>query len=104
MEVEPNRERVTVRPIGEVDLATADEVEQPLLELLDQGFGHVVVDLRRVTFLDSSGIRALVTGHRRAEEMGARLSVKLGGPGSRLALETSGVLNYLEVDSYSPAR
>jgi anti-anti-sigma factor len=101
--LEPNRERVILRPIGEVDLATADEVEQPLVELLEEGFHHVVVDLRRVTFLDSSGIRVLVTGHRRAQELGARLSVKLGGAGSRLALETSGALDYLDVEWGSPA-
>ncbi|MEA2395719.1 MAG: hypothetical protein QOJ82_3610 [Solirubrobacteraceae bacterium] len=97
VDVRPDRDRVLVCPIGEIDLATAGAVEQPLLELLDQGFGHVVVDLRAVTFLDSSGVRLLVVAHERARRADARLSLILGSTGSSRALEISGLLDLLEV-------
>jgi anti-anti-sigma factor len=97
VDVRPDRDRVLVCPIGEIDLATAGAVEQPLLELLDQGFGHVVVDLRAVTFLDSSGVRLLVVAHERARRADARLSLILGSTGSSRALEISGLLDVLEV-------
>jgi anti-anti-sigma factor len=103
VEVEPDRQRVIVRPVGDVDLASANDVERPLFELLDRGFAHVVVDLRRVTFLDSSGIRMLVNAHKHAEQLGSRMSVMLGGEASRRALEITGMLDYLDIEP-SPTR
>src|SRR3954453_17058687 len=44
---------------GELDLATAPELEQLVNERLDAG-QEVVVDLRGLEFMDSSGIRVLV--------------------------------------------
>jgi anti-anti-sigma regulatory factor len=67
-----------------------------VLELLDEGFAHVVIDLRRVTFLDSSGIRALIAAHRRGQTLGARLSIRAGATGSRRALEITRALDYLK--------
>ncbi len=102
VEIEPDRQRVIVRPVGDVDLASATDVELPLFELLDRGFTHVVVDLRRVTFLDSSGIRMLVNAHKHAEQLGARVSVRLGGEPSRRALEITGMLDYLDIEPGAP--
>ena len=45
---------------GEVDLATADQLESRLLRALDEGARDVVVNLRDVTFIDSSGLSALL--------------------------------------------
>jgi anti-anti-sigma factor len=103
VEIEPDRQRVIVRPVGDVDLASATDVELPLFELLDRGFAHVVVDLRRVTFLDSSGIRMLVNAHKHAEQLGARVSVRLGGEASRRALEITGMLDYLDIEEGTPS-
>ena len=48
-----------VRPSGEIDIATADAMQR---QITDAGSGGtpVLVDLRGVTFMDSSGVRALV--------------------------------------------
>jgi anti-anti-sigma factor len=97
VDVRPDRERVLVCPIGEIDLATAGDVERRVAELLDEGFGHVVVDLRGVCFLDSSGVRMMVVAQDRARRAGARLSLILGSPRSTRALELSGVLDVLEI-------
>lgn len=97
VDIAPDRERVRVRVAGEIDLATAAEIEQPVLELLDSGFREIVLDLRGVTFMDSSGIRVLVSAHQHAETLGARLSIVVGGSRIRQALELSGALDYLGV-------
>jgi anti-anti-sigma factor len=104
VDIEPDRQRVIVRPVGDIDLASATDVEAPLFELLDRGFTHVVVDLRRVTFLDSSGIRMLVNAHKHAQELGARVSVRLGSEASRRALELTGMLDYLEIEPVTQGR
>ncbi|HZE06522.1 MAG TPA: STAS domain-containing protein [Solirubrobacteraceae bacterium] len=96
----PDRERVVVAPAGEIDLATAPRMQQDVVELLERGFTRVVVDLRRVEFLDSQGIRALVLAHNRAHELGATMPVVLGNAdAARRALELSGVLAFLDVDA-----
>lgn len=47
---------------GEIDIATADTVEHQLLIARDQHESlDLVVDLRAVTFMDSSGLRLLVS-------------------------------------------
>jgi anti-anti-sigma factor len=72
------RAYVTLR--GELDIATAPELEQLVNERLDSG-REVVVDLRGLEFMDSSGIRVLVAGHTRAGRAGTRLVV-VRAPGS----------------------
>jgi anti-sigma B factor antagonist len=66
--VEPRRDAVYVRPIGEIDLLTAPLVDEKLIELTDAGFEHVVLDLRRLDFLDSSGLRLILAWHDKARQ------------------------------------
>jgi anti-anti-sigma factor len=60
---------------GEVDTDTAGRLVQAVEGLLVVSVCRVVVDLTSVTFLDSSGIRALLTARRIASEHGAALQV-----------------------------
>ena len=66
------RAHLTLR--GELDLATAPELEQLLNERIDSS-QEVVIDLRALEFMDSSGIRVLVAGHARAGRTGTRLFI-----------------------------
>lgn len=98
LNVTPGRDRVFVCPSGEVDLATAGKVEAAVVDLLERGFHRVVVDLRAVTFLDSTGIHALITVHERARQLGETVSVILGGPATRRALELTGLVDHLNLE------
>jgi anti-anti-sigma factor len=51
---------------GELDLATAPDLDAALNERLDAG-QDVVVDLRELEFMDSTGLRVLVAAHTRVE-------------------------------------
>jgi anti-sigma B factor antagonist len=95
--VEPDRERITLHVVGEIDIATAGDMEDPLLDLLDSGFETIVLDLREVTFLDSSGIRVLINSHQYAQERAARLSILVGTSRSREVLELSGAIDHLDI-------
>jgi anti-sigma B factor antagonist len=57
LEVEPERDAVRVCPRGEVDLATTGTIREKFEEMSALGFRRVVLDLRGVTFLDSTGLR-----------------------------------------------
>ena len=95
--VHPDRDRVVVATVGELDLMSAGAVESAVIGLLERGFSHVVVDLRGLSFLDSTGIRALLTCHARAQREDARLSIILGDDRTRRPLEICGVLDALNV-------
>ena len=60
---------------GEVDLYTAPEFKQQLLEVIGQGAKEVVVDFSDTTFIDSTTLGVLVGGVKRLRPNGARLSL-----------------------------
>ena len=60
---------------GEVDLSTAGELAEAGLAALAAGAAVVIVDLSGVTFLDSTGLAALVTINNRARNDGAALII-----------------------------
>lgn len=73
--VETGEDRVTFIPRGELDLATAPEVEEKVLSALREGHAAVVLDLRELTFMDSTGVRTIVAAHQVSEEAGGGLRV-----------------------------
>jgi anti-sigma B factor antagonist len=77
-DVQPDRERVLVHLAGEMDLAVAGTVGATLRDLFDVGFTSMVVDLREVSFMDSSGLDVLLSARQRAAEIGGRLSLVRG--------------------------
>ena len=86
--------RVHVVPRGELDLATAPELEQRLLERLRSATGQaVVLDLRELTFMDSTGVRTIVAAHQIAkdEEVDLRLVRPASGSAVSRVIEISGI-------------
>jgi anti-anti-sigma factor len=63
---------------GEVDMSTSPALREQLLAPEAQR-PTVVLDLREVTFMDSSGLGAIVGQHKRARERGFRFAVAVGG-------------------------
>jgi anti-sigma B factor antagonist len=64
---------VTVQ--GEIDLFTAPEFKQHVSAPIEAGVAHVVVDLTRTTFIDSSSLGVLIGAHRRLKLRGGSLVV-----------------------------
>jgi anti-anti-sigma factor len=59
-EVRPERQAVRVCPIGELDMATVPLVDTHLGEQRTVGVKHLTLDLRDVSFLDSTGLRMIL--------------------------------------------
>ena len=66
---------------GELDLSTVEKVEQELRRLEGQGEKLLVLDLAELSFLDSTGLRLMVTADQRARQEGRRLAI-VKGPAS----------------------
>jgi anti-sigma B factor antagonist len=60
---------------GEVDLYTAPEFKQQLLEVIGDGAKDVVVDFTGTTFIDSTTLGVLVGGVKRLRPNGGQLSL-----------------------------
>lgn len=73
---------------GEIDLASAPRVEEAL-----KGFSGqpVVLDLRRVEFMDSAGLKVLLNERARLEESGGDLKLVVGEGAVVRLLELTGV-------------
>jgi anti-sigma B factor antagonist len=71
-------EQVTVSLKGELDLSTVAKVEEELRRVEASDASLVVLDLSSLTFLDSTGLRAVITADERAREQGRRLVIVKG--------------------------
>jgi anti-sigma B factor antagonist len=60
---------------GEVDIFTAPQFKESLLELLDGGVRRLVVDLSDVTFIDSTALGVLIGGVRRVHGAGGAMTI-----------------------------
>ncbi len=58
---------------GEVDVSTAPQLRQHLVELASSGADTAVIDLEGVDFLDSTGLGVLVSGLKRFRTIGGDL-------------------------------
>jgi anti-anti-sigma factor len=60
VDVHEEEGRIRVAPVGELDLATAPVVEEALAAAFASPARNVTLDLRGVTFMDSSGLRVVL--------------------------------------------
>lgn len=82
---------------GELDLATVEILEAAVDRAISAGFNRIVIDLTAVSFMDSTGMRALLVTSQRLEEENGTLGVVLtGGPVAR-ALAVTGVDRLLKL-------
>ena len=63
--VGPWSDCAVLRVVGEVDLYTAPALRERLIDLLDAGAKHVVIDTSGTTFFDSTGLGVLVGSLKR---------------------------------------
>jgi anti-sigma B factor antagonist len=87
---------IVVTPTGEIDLVTVPEVRSTLGQAADAA-RRVVLDLRQVTFMDSSGLRLLVEAQQLAEQDGFTLAVVRGPASLERLFEVTGLDARLEL-------
>ncbi|MEA2280849.1 MAG: hypothetical protein QOK21_1456 [Solirubrobacteraceae bacterium] len=62
-----DRDRMIVVPEGELDLASVDRLGASIHDLVEAGYEAIVLDLRRLTFMDSTGLRLILAECRRPD-------------------------------------
>lgn len=82
--------------IGELDLSTIDPLKLRLELVEREGPEMIVVDLRRVSFMDSMGLGILVSHRIRAKQAGRRLALVEGPKHIQDLFELTGMLGQFE--------
>ena len=87
--------QAVVVPQGDLDLATVLELQRAFEEVVARGAESVVVDLGELKFIDSTGLRQLLTLARGAPHDGFRLELLPGSPTVMRLFELTGTLDLL---------
>jgi anti-sigma B factor antagonist len=93
---------VHVELSGELDISTASNIEARLMELERSSPSRLILDLRRVNFIDSTGLSMIINADGRARKDGRRLTIVSGDGVPRRILRTVGLEDRLDVHTDPP--
>ena len=88
--VEPGKAATLLVLRGDLDIATAPELRECLVKVIDEGL-RIVIDLEAVDFLDSAGLGILVGGLKRARTRGGELELVCSSHDVLKPLEITGL-------------
>jgi anti-sigma B factor antagonist len=97
LETSREQEHVRLSLFGELDIAAAPRVDGALDEVEGERPSRIVLDLRGLTFLDSTGLRALIGADARAREEGRRLTLIQGPDAVQRVFSITGLDDRLEI-------
>jgi anti-sigma B factor antagonist len=97
MDVTVGEERATVKLRGEIDLATARDVQERASQLLARRIGDLIFDMREVFMVDSVGLATLLGIARQAEAADCAFTLLNPSPLLRRVLHVTGLSRVLNV-------
>ncbi len=96
--IDRDTDEVTVTLRGEVDVLNVDQVRVALVEALEPRPRSVVVDLAELSFIDSTGLGAIIFGFQRARDEGVDFALRRPSRGVHQILVLSGLLEVVGVE------
>jgi anti-sigma B factor antagonist len=97
VQLQPRSDVALFTVSGELDLASAPELEQALDQVRPELTKLVIVDLRELEFMDSTGLSIIVRAHQRLSEIGCELTLIKGPPQVQRLLDLTGVADRLRL-------
>jgi anti-sigma B factor antagonist len=95
LEVRNEDEATVIAISGELDLASSPTLQEELDRAQASTAGLLIIDLRQLDFMDSTGLSVLVRAHQRADEHGQRLAMVKGPQQVQRLLSLTGVADRL---------
>lgn len=92
----------TIALTGEADLLGAPKLQAAFADVCSGEPGLIVLDLKNLTFIDSSGLHALVTGHQLCRARGHELKVIPGPANVQRLFEITGMNDILPFGDPEP--
>ena len=90
-DVTSDGDSVTVRPVGELDMDTTPVLDAQIRELCDGAVRRLVLDLRGLQFIDSTGLHLILRYDAEARQDGFSLELVAGDRAVQRVFEISGV-------------
>jgi anti-sigma B factor antagonist len=94
-EISRERDTARIRPLGELDIDTAPLLGAELDVLRAEGFRRLILDLRALDFLDSSGLRCILEYDAEGRQDGFSLALVQGSPTVQRVFELTQTLSRL---------
>jgi anti-sigma B factor antagonist len=82
---------------GELDPHTAPLLKQEVDRLAEAGARQIVLDLSRLQFIDSSGLRVVISAHRDIAERGGELTLRSPSETAQRLLEITGLVDHITI-------
>jgi anti-sigma B factor antagonist len=92
-------ERIVLRLDGELDLASVPALEDAMTEETLDGMAEVVLDLRGLEFIDSTGLRAILLQDKRSTERGQTFALVRGSEQVQRLLDLTHLDEHLKIVS-----
>ena len=91
VEVSRDRDTALITVRGELDLASGPALESELGNISPTETQLVIIDLRELDFMDSTGLSIIVRAHQRLADDGCELSLVRGTPQVQRLLDLTGI-------------
>jgi anti-sigma B factor antagonist len=95
LEVQSQGQSTVIAVSGELDLASSPALQEELERVSASDARMLIIDLRELDFMDSTGLSVLVRAHQRAEEEGRELAMVRGPQQVQRLLSLTGVADRL---------
>jgi anti-anti-sigma factor len=82
---------------GELDPHTAPRLQDEIDRAMEDDAKVVILDLAELGFIDSSGLRVIISAHKEAAERGGRLVLRSPSPTAKRLLDITGLLDHIEI-------
>ncbi len=97
VDVRDGAEALVIEVSGELDLASSPELERELERGTASEAPLLIIDLRKLEFMDSTGLSVVVRAHQRATQGGKRFAIVKGPQQVQRLLSLTGVAERLTV-------
>jgi anti-sigma B factor antagonist len=90
-------ERVVLRLDGELDLASVPSLERAVQDATFERAAEIVLDLRGLEFIDSTGLRAILLQDKRSTERGQTFALVRGSEQVQRLMRMTGLDEHLKI-------
>jgi anti-sigma B factor antagonist len=97
VEVRHEQDRVVLRLQGELDLVSAPVLQRAIADARTDSAEMIVLDLQDLQFIDSAGLRTILSGHEDSREHGREFAVTPGSQQVQRLLAVAGVSEHLRI-------
>lgn len=103
LETREHEGAVRIAVSGELDLSSALTFDEEVRRAEERRPQCLVLDLRQLRFMDSTGLRLIMSAHSRAKTRGRRLAIVLGSEPVRRLFRLAGVNRRLDIVEHPSA-